>query len=132
MFFNTSMSKNKFMRRGVSSRIFVGTVVVLLMAAIAEGLYFEASLSLQSSNPTPVVSRLISPTTTTLTTSSTVTTTQTVFTSGSGPISVHTVTVTSTTPGFKTGLFFNSTLIVIPKGIAKNQSENYVPASVKA
>jgi hypothetical protein len=41
------------------------------------------------------------------------------------------VTVTSTTPGFKTGLFFNTTLIVIPKGIAKNQSENYVPANVK-
>src|SRR4029077_21230141 len=57
--------------------------------------------------------------------------TQTLYTSGSGSASVQTVTVTSTTPGFKTGLFFNTTLIVIPKGIARNQSENSVPANVK-
>ena len=119
------------MRRGVSSRIFVGTAVALLLAALAEGVYFDASLSQQSSNLTTHLSQLISPTTTTLTTSFTVTTTQTLFTSGSGPTSVQTVTVTSTTPGFKTGLFFNTTLIVIPKGVARNQSENYVPASVK-
>jgi plastocyanin len=119
------------LRRGVSSRIFVGTVVALLLAALAEGVYFDASLSQQSSNLTTHLSQLISPTTTTSTTTSTVTSTQTLFTSGSGPTSVQTVTVTSTTPGFKTGLFFNTTLIVIPKGIAKNQSENYVPANVK-
>jgi len=119
------------MSRGVSSKIFVVTVVALLIAALAEGVYFEASLSQQSSNLTPIVSQLISPTTTTLTRSSTVTSTQTIFTSGSGPTSVLTVTVTSTTPGFRTGLFFNTTLIVIPKGIARNQSENYVPSNVK-
>jgi plastocyanin len=119
------------MRRGVSSRIFVGTVVALLLAALAEGVYFDASLSQQSSNLTTHLSQLISPTTTTLSTTSTVTSTQTLYTSGQGPVSVQTVTVTSTTPGFKTGLFFNTTLIVIPRGIARNQSENYVPATVK-
>jgi plastocyanin len=119
------------MRRGVSSRIFVGTVVALLLAALAEGVYFDASLSQQSSNLTTHLSQLISPTTTTLSTTSTVTSTQTLYTSGPGPVSVQTVTVTSTTPGFKTGLFFNTTLIVIPRGIARNQSENYVPANVK-
>src|SRR5260370_26466190 len=116
------------MRRGVSSRIFVGTVVALLLAALAEGVYFDASLSQQSSNLTRHLSQLISPTTT-LSTTSTVTSTQTLYTSGPGPASVQTVTVTSTTPGFKTGLFFNTTLIVIPRGIARNQSDNYVPAS---
>jgi len=119
------------LRRGVSSRIFVGTVVALLLAALAEGVYFDASLSQQSSNLTTHPSQLISPTTTTLSRTSTVTSTLTLYTSGPGPNSVQTVTVTSTTPGFKTGLFFNTTLIVIPKGIARNQSENYVPASVK-
>src|SRR4029077_6154841 len=83
------------MRRGISSRIFVGTVVALLLAALAEGVYFDASLN-QSNNLTPNVSQLISPTTTTLTRSSTVTSTQTLFTSGAGPTSVQTVTVTST------------------------------------
>jgi len=119
------------MRRGVSSRIFVGAVVALLIVALAEAAYFEASLGQQSGNPTAFVSQLISPTTTTLTKSSTVISTQTIFTPGSGPTSVQTVTVTSTTPGFKTGLFFNTTLIIIPKGIARNQSENYVPSNVK-
>jgi plastocyanin len=119
------------MRRGVTSRVFAGTVVVLLVAALAEGVYFEAYLSEQANNPASIVSQLISPTTTTLTKSSTVTSTQTVFTSGSGSNSVQTITVTSTTPGFKTGLFFNTTLIVIPKGIALNKSENYVPANVR-
>ena len=109
----------------------MGTVVVLLLAALAEGVYFDASLSQQSSSLTTHLPQLISPTTTTSTTTSTVTSTQTLYTSGSGPASVRTVTVTSTTPGFKTGLFFNTTLIVIPKGIARNQSENYVPANVK-
>jgi plastocyanin len=41
------------------------------------------------------------------------------------------VTSTTTTVGYKTGLFFNTTLIIIPKGIAANQSENYVPSNVK-
>ncbi len=66
----------------------------------------------------------------TKTLASTVTSTQTLFTSGS-VTSPQTVTVTSTIPGFKTGLFFNTTLIIIPKGIAANQSENFVPANVK-
>jgi hypothetical protein len=119
------------LRRGVSSRIFVGTVVALLLAALVEGVYLDASFSQQSSNLTTHLSQLISPTTTTLSRTSTVTSTLTLYASGPGPNSVQTVTVTSTTPGFKTGLFFNTTLIVIPKGIARNQSENYVPASVK-
>jgi plastocyanin len=119
------------LRRGVSSRIFVGTVVALLLAALVEGVYLDASFSQQSSNLTTHLSQLISPTTTTLSRTSTVTSTLTLYTSGPGPNSVQTVTVTSTTPGFKTGLFFNTTLIVIPKGIARNQSENYVPANVK-
>jgi plastocyanin len=108
----------------------VGTVVVLLIAALAEGLYFNASLNQQSNNLTTGVSQLISPTTITHTLESTVTSTQTLFTSGSAT-SPQTVTVTSTTPGFKTGLFFNTTLIIIPKGIAENQSLNYVPSNVK-
>ena len=121
------------MRRGVSSKIFVGTVLVLLVAALSEGIYFYTAASNQSNNLTTVVSQLISPTTITATTESTVTSTQTVVTSGSGLTSLQTVTVTSTTTtvGYKTGLFFNDTLIIIPKGIADNQSENYVPSNVK-
>lgn len=119
------------MRRGVSSKIFVGTVLVLLIAALSEGVYFYSSLSNQSNNLTTIVSQLISPTTITQTHASTVTSTQTLFSSGSGVSSVQTVTVTSTTPGYKTGLFFNTTLIIIPKGVADNQSENYVPSNVK-
>ncbi len=118
------------MRRGISSKIFVGVAVALLVAALAEGVYFNQSLSQQSNNLTTIVSQLISPTTITKTLASTVTSTQTLFTSGSATVP-QTVTVTSTVPGFKTGLFFNTTLIIIPKGIAHNQSENYVPANVK-
>jgi len=115
------------LRRGVSSRIFIGTVVVLLIATLAEGLYFNVMLRQQSNNLTTIVSQLVSPTTITHISVSTATSTQTVFTSGSGA----TVTVTSTTAGFKTGLFFNTTLVIIPLGVAKNQSETFVPSSVK-
>ena len=108
----------------------MGVAVALLVAALAEGVYFNQSLSQQSNNLTTIVSQLISPTTITKTLASTVTSTQTLFTSGSATVP-QTVTVTSTVPGFKTGLFFNTTLIIIPKGIAHNQSENYVPANVK-
>jgi plastocyanin len=109
----------------------VGTVLVLLIAALSEGVYFYSSLSYQSNNLTTIVSQLISPTTITQTHASTVTSTQTLFSSGSGVSSVQTVTVTYTIPGYKTGLFFNTTLIIIPKGVADNQSENYVPSNVK-
>ena len=119
------------MRRGVSSKIFAGTVLVLLVAALSEGVYFYSDLNGQSNSLTTIVSQLISPTTITTTSDSTVTTTQTLVTSGSGITSFKTVTVTSTTPGYKLGLFFNDTLIIIPKGIADNQSLNYVPANVK-
>jgi len=102
---------------------------VLLLASVAEGLYFDQQLAQQSNNLTTIVSQLISPTTSTLTVLSTLTTTETVFSSGTGSISRQTVTVT--TPGFKTGLFFNTTLVIIPKGVAKNQSETFVPSSVK-
>ncbi len=119
------------MRRGVSSRIFAGTVLVLLVAALSEGIYFYTDLSSQQNSLTTIVSQLISPTTITATSDSTITTTQTLVTSGSGVTSFQTVTVTSTTPGYKLGLFFNDTLIIIPKGIADNQSLNYVPANVK-
>jgi plastocyanin len=121
------------LRRGVSSKIFVGTVLVLLVAALSEGIYFYTALNNQSNNLTTVVSQLISPTTITTTQESTLTSTQTVVRSGSGVTSLQTVTVTSTTTtiGYKTGLFFNDTLIIIPKGIADDQSLNYVPSSVK-
>ncbi len=119
------------MRAAVSSKVFVATVVVLLAAALAEGAYFNQALSQQSNGLTTIVSQLISPTTITNTVRSTVTSTQTLFTSGSGPTAMQTVTVTSTTAGFKTGLFFNTTLIIIPKGIADNQSEDFVPRNVK-
>jgi plastocyanin len=109
----------------------VGTVLLLLIAALSEGVYFYTSLNQQSNNLTTIVSQLISPTTITQTSESTVTSTQTLVTSGIGITSLQTVTVTSTTPGFKTGLFFNTTLIIIPKGIADNQSLNYVPSNVK-
>ena len=118
------------MRRGISSKVFVGTVVVLLVAALAEGFYFDQALSQQSNNLTTIVNQLISPTTTTVTSQATVTSVQTLFTSGS-VTSQPTVTVTSTVPGYKTGLFFNTTLVIIPKGIADNQSENFVPANIK-
>jgi plastocyanin len=108
--------------------LFVGVVVALLVAALAEGIYFNESLNQQSNNLT-AISQLISPTTITRTLTSSVTSTQTLFTFGS-VTSPQTVTVTSTIPGFKTGLFFNTTLIIIPKGIAANQSENFVPARV--
>ncbi len=105
--------------------------MVLLIAALSEGVYFDISLRQQSSDLTTIVSQLISPTTITQTQASTVVSTQTIFTSASGATSLQTVTVTSTTPGFKTGLFFNTTLIIIPKGVAQNRSENFVPADVK-
>jgi plastocyanin len=116
------------LRRGVSSKVFAGTVLVLLVAALAEGAYFYTSLNNQS-NLTTIVSQLISPTTITDVRNSTTTSTQTVFSSGNA--TTQTVTLTSTTVGYKTGLFFNDTLIIIPKGIAENQSLNYVPANVK-
>jgi len=119
------------LRRGVSSKIFAGTVLVLLVAALSEGVYFYTDLNSQSNSLTTIVSQLISPTTITETSDSTVTSTQTLVTSGTGITSFQTVTVTSTTPGYKLGLFFNDTLIIIPKGIADNQSLNYVPANVK-
>jgi plastocyanin len=109
----------------------VGSVLVLVIAALSEGVYFYTSLNQQSNNLTTIVSELISPTTITRTTESTVTSTQTVVTSGIGITSFQTVTVTSTTPGFKTGLFFNKTLIIIPKRIDANQSENYVCYNIK-
>ena len=118
-------------RRGVSSKVYVGAVLVLLVAALSEGVYFYTSLNGQQNNLTTIVSQLISPTTITKTQSSTFTSTQTLFTSGNGVSSFQTVTVTTTTPGFKTGLFFNTTLIIIPKGIANNHSENFVPSNVK-
>ncbi|MDA4117685.1 MAG: plastocyanin/azurin family copper-binding protein [Thaumarchaeota archaeon] len=118
-------------RRGVSSKVFVGSVLVLLIAALSEGVYFYTSLNQQSNSLTTIVSQLISPTTITRTQNSTVTSTQTLVTSGVGITSFQTVTVTSTTPGYRTGLFFNTTLIIIPKGIADNQSENYVPSNVR-
>jgi plastocyanin len=117
-------------RRAISTKVFVGAVVVLLVAALAEGLYFNVQLS-QQPNLSTVVSELISPTTITQTVSSTVTSTQTLVTSGTGTTSFQTVTVTSTTPGYKTGLFFNTTLIIIPKDVAANHSLNFVPAVAK-
>lgn len=111
--------------------MFVGTVLVLLIAALSEGVYFYTSLNQQSNSLTTNVSQLISPTTITQTQLSTVTSTQTMLTTGAGVTSLQTVTVTSTTPGYKTGLFFNTTLVIIPKGIAANQSEDFVPSNVK-
>jgi len=109
--FNTTKARRASgLRRGVSSKIFVGTVLVLLIAVLSEGIYFYSFLNNQSGDLTTVVSQLISPTT--------ITTTQ------------ATVTVTATNQGYKTGLFFNTTLIIIPKGIADNQSLNYVPSNV--
>jgi plastocyanin len=118
------------LRRGISTKVYVSSVLVLLVAALAEGAYFYTSLQ-RSNDISTIVSQLISPTTITNTHNATVTTTQTIVTSGGGVTSLQTVTVTSTTPGYKTGLFFNTTLIIIPKGIAINRSENYVPSNVK-
>jgi plastocyanin len=123
------------LRRGVSSKIFFGTVLVLLLAALSEGLYVYTVVNQESNNNnnnlSSLVPQLVSPTTITQTIESTATSTQTVFTSGNVAISYQTVTVTSTTPGYKTGLFFNTTLIIIPKGIAQNQSLNFVPSNVR-
>lgn len=119
------------MRAAVSSKVFVATVV-LLAAALARGRgVLRPALSRQSNGLTTIVWQLISPATTTNAVRSTVTSTQTLFTSGSGPTAMQTVTVTSTTAGFKTGLFFNTTLIIIPEGIADNQSEDFVPRNVR-
>ena len=119
------------MRRGVSSKIFAGTVLVLLIAALSEGIYFYSAVSNQSNSLTTIVSQLISPTTITSTQEQTITSTQTLFSSGTGATSFQTVTVTSTTPGYKLGLYFNDTLVIIPKGLADNTSLNFVPANVK-
>ena len=119
------------MRRGISSKIFIVVVLVLLVASLSEGIYFYTALNNQSNNLTTVVSQLISPTTITAISDTTVTSTQTLVASGVGTTSFQTVTVTSTTPGYQLGLFFNTTLIIIPKGIADNQSLNFVPDNVK-
>ncbi len=118
-------------RRAISTRVFVGVVVVLLVASLAEGTYFLNALNQSGANLTTVVSQLISPTT--ITQSSTIlsTLTQTLFTVAGTETSLQTVTVTTTTPGYKLGLFFNDTLVIIPKGIAENQSLNFVPSHLK-
>jgi plastocyanin len=119
------------LRRGVSTLVYVATVMVLLIAALSEAAYFDISLGQQSNNLTTVVSQLISPTTITASgTTTTVTSTQTLVTSGAGITSVQTVTVTST-PSSKSGLYFNTTLVIIPRGVAANKSLNFVPATVK-
>jgi plastocyanin len=118
-------------RRAISTQLFVGVVVVLLVASVAEGAYFLNALNQSGTNLTTVVSQLISPTTITQSTTVLSTLTQTLFGTGSTATDLQTVTVTSTIAGYKPGLFFNDTLVIIPKGVAENQSENFVPSQLK-
>jgi len=118
-------------RRAISKKVYVSTVMVLLVASLAEGAYFLNSLNQSGANLTTVVSQLISPTTITQSSTVSSTITQTVFGSAATDTSLQTVTVTTTTVGYKPGLFFNDTLVIIPKGIAENQSLNFVPSHLK-